>query len=108
MLFCIRMGLALMAFGFFVARLALFMQAVAGPQASHWHRTTPSNAWGVTIIEGGVLLILGAAWFTWRYLRRLPPGGSELPPTLHLALVLSILVALFGVLLGVTLLVAEV
>src|SRR3954466_5116188 len=35
LLFCIRMGLALMAFGFFIARLALILQAVAGPHAHH-------------------------------------------------------------------------
>jgi hypothetical protein len=62
----------------------------------------------VTFIGAGVLLNLGAAWLTWGHLRRLPPGGPGLPATIYLALVLSVLVALFGVLLGATLLFAEV
>jgi putative membrane protein len=98
----IRTGMALMGFGFVVARFGLFLRelAAAGHLRAH-HGTAASLYFGVAFIALGVGVSLVAGWLNWRYLRKHPPTGPELPATLPLGLLLSLLVAVVGIGMGV-------
>lgn len=98
----IRTGMALMGFGFVVARFGLFLRelAAAGHLRSH-HGTSASLYFGIAFIVLGVAVTLSAGWLNWRYLRKHPSTGPELPATLPLGLLLSLLVAVVGIGMGV-------
>ncbi len=100
----IRTGMALMGFGFVVARFGLFLRELAA--AGHLrlrHHTSPAASlyFGIAFIVLGVAVCLTAGWLNWRYVRKHPPTGPELPATMPLGLLLSLLVAVVGVGMGV-------
>jgi putative membrane protein len=100
----IRTGMALMGFGFVVARFALFLRelAAAGHLRLRGHATTSASLYfGIAFIVLGVAVCLAAGWLNWRYVRKHPPTGPELPATMPLGLVLSGLVAVVGIGMGV-------
>jgi putative membrane protein len=98
----IRTGMALMGFGFVVARFGLFLRelAAAGHLRSR-HGTFASLYFGIAFIVLGVSVSLTAGWLNWRYLRKHPPTGPELPATLPLGLLLALLVAVVGIGMGI-------
>src|ERR1041385_1785096 len=80
----VRTGMALMGFGFVVARFGLFLRELA--EAGHLrlrHHTSPADSlyFGIAFIVLGVAVCLVAGWLNWRYLRKHPPTGPELPAT---------------------------
>jgi putative membrane protein len=100
----VRTGMALMGFGFVVARFGLFLRELA--EAGHLRLRRPTSPaaslyFGIAFIVLGVSVSLTAGWLNWRYLRKHPPTGPELPATMPLGLLLSLLVAVVGVGMGV-------
>jgi putative membrane protein len=93
----IRTGLALMGFGFVVARFGLFLQ-----QLRFLERTAPTPSYGLSLWFGTALIALGvivnllSAWNHLRLVRELSRGGSPpLRPSAQ-AVLLALLLALVG------------
>jgi len=93
----IRTGLALMGFGFVVARFALFLQqlrlidhAPSGPSygVSLW--------FGTALIAVGVIVNLSSAWRHIRLVRELDQGQSEGSRSLTQAVATALFLALLG------------
>ncbi len=96
----VRTGMALMGFGFVVARFGLFLRelaAVGHLTTNHHHNPNASLFIGVALILIGVAVNLLAGWMNWRYLRRFPRSATELPATMTLGMVLAVVVAVVGV-----------
>src|SRR5947208_226140 len=105
----VRTGMALMGFGFVVARFGLFLrELIAARHLPERRGLAVSLYLGVALILLGVGVNLASGWLTWRFLRRHPSTGPELPATMPLGLVLSFLVALVGVAMSVYLAILEV
>jgi len=93
----IRTGLALMGFGFVVARFGLFLQQVEFMQHAASAPSYGLSLWfGTALIAAGVLVFLLSAWQYLRWFRQLNQGGT-LPagPSMQAVLVASFL-ALVG------------
>jgi putative membrane protein len=94
----IRTGLALMGFGFVVARFGLFLREIAVAREA-----TPTHSYGLSLGIGTALVVLGivvtllAAAQHWRILRRLSRGEGYIAPRWPLGLVVSVLLAILGV-----------
>ena len=93
----IRTGVALMGFGFVVARFGLFLRELA---ATH---QLPSPTTGLSLWMGVALLVLGAsvnllaAWQHLRIAERLRRGDPHPIPKWSLGLAVSLLLAILGV-----------
>jgi putative membrane protein len=92
----LRTGLALMGFGFVVARFGLFLRELA---AVH-DPTRPSHGWslwiGTALVVVGVAVTGLAAVQHRQFLRRLDRGEGYAPPRWSLALVVSVLIVMIG------------
>ena len=102
-----RTGLALMGFGFVVARFGLFLReiAAAGHIAVH-HRSTGWSLWiGTGLIALGVTVSLFAAYEYFRFVRLSKRGQSYTPRTAMPAVVVAIILALLGLAMAVYLVV---
>ncbi len=103
-----RTGLALMGFGFVVARFGLFLRelvlaghAAAAPTSTGW------SLWiGIGLIALGVFVSLAASVEYYRFLRRLKQGQPGTPRTVMLAVVVSFILALLGIVMVVYVVVA--
>jgi putative membrane protein len=98
LLLWVRTGIALMAFGFFVARLGLIFEEWDESEVPHTGRGA-----GVGFVLAGCATCLLAAGCHYRFLRRLPPSGRELPATLPWGLAVAVAVALVGLALAASL-----
>ncbi len=94
----IRTGLALMGFGFVVARFGLFLQQVRilepGLQA---HSYGQSIWFGTALIAAGVLVDVFATWNHVRLVRQLNHGDMEFTRPSSGAIALASFLALVGV-----------
>jgi putative membrane protein len=96
----IRTGLALMGFGFVVARFGLFLHEVAVVRQG---TATSAHSYGFSLWIGTTLVVLGitvtvlAAAQHWRILQRLEHREGFLAPRWSLGLVVSGLLAVLGV-----------
>ena len=102
MLAWLRTGIAIMAFGFVVARFGLFLrllraQGAEGPS----HGLSPYL--GATLIFLGALAISGGALQFWRFCRTLSPDEIPVSGTPGLALSLSGALVVIGIVLGIIL-----
>ncbi len=92
----LRTGLALMGFGFVVARFGLFLRELAAVRETG----APSQGWsswaGLGLVVAGVLVTALAALQHWRFLRRWDRGEGYVPPPWSLGLVVSVLFLLVG------------
>lgn len=92
----IRTGLALMGFGFVLARFGLFLQQLE-ERGNAVDRQVHTSLWfGILLIMIGVVVNLIAAVLHYPYMAQARRGETDLPPTWRLALVLAFLMALVG------------
>lgn len=93
----IRTGLALMGFGFVVARFGLFLREMEAAQNIERHSGHGASLWlGIALVALGVFLNLAALARYRRYLRQLAQGIlPEAKPRLETAVAVAL--ALMGV-----------
>jgi putative membrane protein len=102
-----RTGLALMGFGFVVARFGLFLReiAAAGHVAAH-QRSTGWSLWiGTGLIALGVAVSLVAAFEYYRFGRLSKRGVPYVPRTALLAVVVAFILAILGIVMAIYLIV---
>jgi putative membrane protein len=93
----IRTGLALMGFGFVVARFGLFLRAMQIGQPDFQPRAYGPSVWFGTVLIGlGVVVNVTSAWSHVRLVRELKRGGSALEKPSTLAIIVAVLLALLG------------
>ncbi|OGV61905.1 MAG: hypothetical protein A2283_18465 [Lentisphaerae bacterium RIFOXYA12_FULL_48_11] len=92
----IRTGLALMGFGFVVARFGLFLQEMAGIEKHIPQTHGFSVKLGVVLILLGVIVNLASAWKYRNYLKRLKNGEIPIPEPL-LGISLAFLLGIIGI-----------
>jgi len=92
----IRTGLALMGFGFVVARFGLFLREMAGLEKQISKSHGFSVKLGVILILLGVVVNLASAWKYRNYLKRLERGEIPSPKPL-LETSLAVLLAIIGI-----------
>src|SRR5271166_6346721 len=75
----IRTGLALMGFGFVVARFGLFLQALQVAQPISTDRSYGLSVWfGTALLVLGVIVTIMSTWNHVRIVHELSRGGSSL------------------------------
>jgi putative membrane protein len=98
----VRTGLAMMGFGFVVARFGLFLQELATASAVAQPPSTGISLWaGTTLLLLGVAICVGAAVKHWRTVRRLEQGHPVGFKPWSLGMVVAFVLGLFGVLLAI-------
>ena len=101
----IRTALALMGFGFIVARFGLFMHELAAAQVLHTTASAGYSLWlGLSLVVLGVLVNLFSARQHYLLLRWLGVSQSQQLPKWSLSLLISLLLALLGILMAIYLL----
>jgi putative membrane protein len=94
----IRTGLALMGFGFVVARFGLFLQQVRVVEPSLENRSYGLSIWfGTALIAAGVLVDIFAIWNHVRLVHQLNRGETEFTRPSSEAIALASFLALVGV-----------
>jgi len=98
-----RTGLALMGFGFVVARFGLFLREIAAMgHVTVQQQTTGWSLWiGTGLIALGVAISLLASWEYFRFVQLARHGRSYTPRTVVLAVVVSVILALLGTVMAV-------
>jgi putative membrane protein len=98
----IRTGLALMGFGFVVARFGLFLRVLAIGQPNVAIRGIGISPWfGTTLILLGVVV---NSWSAWRHVvlvRSLRSGGRDLGRPSSLAIAVAVILAALGLAMAV-------
>jgi uncharacterized protein (DUF302 family)/uncharacterized membrane protein YidH (DUF202 family) len=93
----IRTGLALMGFGFVVARFGLFLQALQIGQPDFQARPYGPSFWfGTALIVLGVVVNIVCAWSHIRLVRELNRGGAALNRPSYLAIAVAVMLAVLG------------
>jgi uncharacterized protein (DUF302 family)/uncharacterized membrane protein YidH (DUF202 family) len=93
----IRTGLALMGFGFVVARFGLFLQALQIGQPNLQARPYGLSFWfGTALILLGVIVNLVCAWSHVRLVQRLNRGASAFNRPSSLAIAVAVTLAVLG------------
>jgi putative membrane protein len=101
----VRTGLAMMGFGFVVARFGLFLHEVAAARGGPAPPTEARSVWlGAGLVVLGVAVNLLAAYRHVRPLRQLGRGGAYRPSAWSLGVVVTLLLAALGAALTVYLL----
>jgi putative membrane protein len=102
-----RTGLALMGFGFVVARFGLFLREIAAADhvAAHLHSTGWSLGIGVVLIVLGVAVSLLAALEYFRFVQAEKKGQSYSPRTALLAIIVAVILGILGIVMAVYLIV---
>jgi putative membrane protein len=94
----VRTGLALMGFGFVVARFGLFLRELAEARGGPVPEGRGGSAWvGVGLVAFGVLVLAGAGWRHRRYTAALLSGGDPAAPGQGFGLVVTAVLAAGGV-----------
>jgi putative membrane protein len=97
----IRTGLALMGFGFVVARFGLFLRELAAVRDVALPRYALSSWVGTSLVLLGVAVNIGAALKHWQNVRRLARGEFVSTRPLSLATALAILLSAMGIAIAV-------
>ena len=94
-----RTGLALLGFGFVVARFDLFQReiAAAGQVAAPWHSTGWSLGIGAALIGRGVVVSLRASFEYYSFVRLIKQRRTYTPRTAMLAVIVIVILALLGI-----------
>lgn len=93
----IRTGLAMMGFGFVVARLGLFLQEIAVARPEHPRHYRLSLWIGASLVLLGVFVQLHAAFAHSRFLADYEKGNPYHPPTRSLGIMVAVVLALLGI-----------
>ena len=94
----VRTGVALMGFGFVVARFGLFLRELSATRPIEVsHSTGLSLLIGTALVVVGVVMTLLAAGEHWRLIDRLNRGQAYTAPRWSLGLIVAYLLALMGV-----------
>jgi putative membrane protein len=94
----IRTGLALMGFGFVVARFGLFLQQIRMADPGFQVRSLGLSLWfGTALIATGVVVSMFAAWHHVRLVHQLNRGELDFTRPSRGAIVLALFLALVGV-----------
>ena len=99
-----RTGLALMGFGFVVARFGLFLREIAavGQVAVHHQHTTGWSLWiGTGLIVLGVIVSLAASIEYYRFVSLTKRGLSYVPRTALLTIIVACILALLGIVMAI-------
>jgi putative membrane protein len=98
----IRTGLAMMGFGFVVARFGLFLREIAAAGNTNLppHSTGISLWMGIALVLLGVVVNVIAACQHLRFLRRLKQGESYQAPRWSVGIIVSVALAALGI--GIT------
>jgi putative membrane protein len=92
-----RTGLALMGFGFVVARFGLFLQEIAAARQVPAVRSYGWSLWiGTGLVILGIAVTLLAAAQHWRILQGLNRGEDYIAPRWSLGLIVAVLLAILG------------
>jgi uncharacterized protein (DUF302 family)/uncharacterized membrane protein YidH (DUF202 family) len=98
----IRTGLALMGFGFVVARFGLFLQQLQLTQSANLGRSYGLSLWfGTALIAVGVFVNLSAGWNHVRLVRELDRGEASHSHSSHQTVAIAVLLALVGLAMAV-------
>jgi putative membrane protein len=98
----IRTGLALMAFGFVVARFGLFLQQLRIVEPGFQTHSYGLSIWfGTALITGGVFVDVFASWSHLRLVRELNRGETGFTRPSRGAIVLASFLALVGIAMAV-------
>lgn len=101
----IRSGLALMGFGFVVARFGLFLEQIQVFQHAPTAQSYGLSLWfGTALIAVGVVVNLHFAWHHLRLVRQLDRGGPVPPRPSMQAVLIALLLALVGLAMAIYLL----
>jgi uncharacterized protein (DUF302 family)/uncharacterized membrane protein YidH (DUF202 family) len=93
----IRTGLALMGFGFVVARFGLFLRALQTGQSSFQSGPYGLSFWfGTALIVLGVVVNIVCAWNHIRLVRELNRGGTAFNRPSSLAIAVAVILAALG------------
>jgi len=93
----IRTGLALMGFGFVVARFGLFLQQLQAIQHSVSAQSTGLSLWfGTALIAAGVMVNVFAGWRHVRLVREMDRGDTARSHSSVLAVAIAFFLALVG------------
>jgi putative membrane protein len=93
----VRTGLAMMGFGFVVARFGLFLREIALVRPAPQITDLGLSLWlGTALVVLGVLVCLGAAAAHWRTVRRLERGESLRFNPLSLATAVAVTLGVLG------------
>jgi putative membrane protein len=93
----IRTDLALMGFGFVVARFGLFLQALQSGQSNFQVRPYGPSFWfGTALIVLGVIVNMVCAWNHIRLVRELNSGGTGFNRPSGLAISVALILAILG------------
>ena len=97
----VRTGLAMMGFGFVVARFGLFLRELAAVPGMPPQKHTGFSLWvGTTLVVLGVAVNLAAAVMHWHTIRLLEQGQPIRFRPISLGLVVALLLGLFGLLMA--------
>src|SRR5438477_12714557 len=94
----VRTGLAMMGFGFVVARFGLFLRELEAAGTATAHQSTGLSLWiGIVLVLAGVAATLLATAQHARFLRGLDRGEPFAPPRFSLGIVVALGLAAIGV-----------
>ena len=94
----VRTGLALMGFGFVVAKFGLFLREIASLRESSPHTSSGPSVWiGGALVVLGVVVNVAAVAQHARLLRRLERGEAYRPTAWSLGVAVTLLLACLGV-----------
>jgi putative membrane protein len=93
----VRTGLAMMGFGFVVARFGLFLRELEAAGTATAHPSTGLSLWiGIVLVLAGVGTTLLAAIQHRCFLHRLDQGEPYVPPRWSLGIIVALGLALIG------------
>jgi putative membrane protein len=104
MLAWLRTGIAVMAFGFVVARFGLFLRLLPG-QGNRGPSHGLSQFLGAALVGLGIVATAGGAWQYRCFVARLPPADRPSTSSPRLTLILAWALVVIGLVLGVVLVV---
>jgi len=101
----VRTGLALMGFGFVVARFGLFLQQLAAIQHTPTEKSFGLSLWfGTALIAAGVIVNLASAWRHVRMVHELNRGSDASSRSVAQAVAIAVFLGLVGVAMAIYLL----